>query len=259
MSKRKSIVIRTFRPKLAGLPVLSGWRQVFLHIDAQQSIQNRLPALFCFVCQKSPLPPSDSTPCINSEIVTSRAWAISSMLRNATFRSPRSIPPIYVRSNPHCAANASCEKPLAFRIARTCNPNRTSMSGFRSMQKLYGGVAYQSTDYEYRLPRNVYAQNTRGNIEEEVTSRKNDYRLSCYWRCGRTQPSHAEHPRRIYATCSTAAPRISPCFNRRKTWLASASGWNSVSACSGIWAASAKNSSASRRVKLATLRSTRSP
>lgn len=49
--------------------------------------------------------------------------------RNATLRSPRSIPPMYVRSSPHFVANDSCERPAFFRSSRTRRPNFWIMSG----------------------------------------------------------------------------------------------------------------------------------
>jgi hypothetical protein len=42
------------------------------------------------------------------------AWAMALMFFSATFRSPRSIPPIYVRSRPHRVAKDSWEKPGLF-------------------------------------------------------------------------------------------------------------------------------------------------
>ena len=59
----------------------------------------------------------------------SSAWAIRSMFRRARFRSPRSIPPMEVRSSSQATANASSDYPCALRRART--PNRTRMSGDR--------------------------------------------------------------------------------------------------------------------------------
>ena len=64
-----------------------------------------------------------------SESDSFRARATFSMFLRATLRSPRSIPPIYVRSSPHRSANASCDTPsrcatdeLVFRSERECRP-----------------------------------------------------------------------------------------------------------------------------------------
>lgn len=78
-----------------------------------------------------------------------RARAIASMLRRATFRFPRSIPLMYVRSRPHLSANASWESRTAFRRSRTRLPKRFRMSDEPVMRP--GSVVDdQSTDYASR-------------------------------------------------------------------------------------------------------------
>lgn len=46
------------------------------------------------------------------------------MFTKLIFLSPRSTPPIYVRSRPQASARASCEIPVVFRRARMRSPNR---------------------------------------------------------------------------------------------------------------------------------------
>jgi len=55
-----------------------------------------------------------------------RASAMREMLSTVTFRSPRSIFPMWERSSPAASANASCDNVFAFRAARTASPSRFS-------------------------------------------------------------------------------------------------------------------------------------
>ena len=47
------------------------------------------------------------SPCINSDSEILGVCAMISMFLSARFRSPRSMPPMYVRSKPHSAAKLS--------------------------------------------------------------------------------------------------------------------------------------------------------
>jgi len=46
----------------------------------------------------------------NSDSEIRKALAMFSTLTNATFRSPHSSPPMYVRSRPRISANSSCDR-----------------------------------------------------------------------------------------------------------------------------------------------------
>jgi hypothetical protein len=73
------------------------------------------------------------------------------MLTSATFRSPRSIPPMYVRSKSHRSANASWETPSLCLFCLTAFPNLTRMSSIYPCASSLGLTVYVSTDYEYHL------------------------------------------------------------------------------------------------------------
>jgi hypothetical protein len=68
------------------------------------------------------------SPFIISDNVRLSARAITAKFRRETFRSPRSIPPMYVRSSWQRCANPSCESPTRRRSSRTRSPNRARMS-----------------------------------------------------------------------------------------------------------------------------------
>ena len=65
------------------------------------------------------------TPSVNSEMVVPNAMAMVSTFRKPTFRLPRSIPLMYVRSRLHFAAKSSCENPNPVRFSRTRDPKRS--------------------------------------------------------------------------------------------------------------------------------------
>lgn len=66
--------------------------------------------------------PDLSMPATSSLTVISSAAAMCISVSTVMLRSPRSMPPIYVRCMPHAAANDSCEKPAASRRVRTRCP-----------------------------------------------------------------------------------------------------------------------------------------
>jgi hypothetical protein len=85
----------------------------------------------------------------NSESDSFNARAIFSTLTRATLRSPRSIPPMYVRSNSHRSANASWETPSLCLFCLTALPNLTRMSSIYPCASSLSLAVYVSTDYEY--------------------------------------------------------------------------------------------------------------
>ena len=91
----------------------------------------------------------NQTPRNSSDSDSSNAREIFSMLTSATFRSPRSIPPMYVRSNSHRSANASWDTPSLFRFCLTAFPNLTRMSSIYPCASSFSLTVYVSTDYKY--------------------------------------------------------------------------------------------------------------
>ena len=83
---------------------------------------------------------------------TFNARAIFSIFTSATFLSPRSIPPMYVRSSSHRSANASWETPSSCRTCLTVLPNLTRMSSiYLCASSLAFTVYVQKAGQEYGL------------------------------------------------------------------------------------------------------------
>jgi hypothetical protein len=59
----------------------------------------------------------------NSDKVTPKAFAIAAIFLSDGFRSPRSIPPRYVRCKPDLNASTSCDNPVVSRSCLTLLPN----------------------------------------------------------------------------------------------------------------------------------------
>jgi hypothetical protein len=63
------------------------------------------------------------------------ASASRTMFTSATFLSPRSAPPTYVRSMPALAASFSCERPARWRCSRRVSPKRLRISARERARK----------------------------------------------------------------------------------------------------------------------------
>jgi hypothetical protein len=130
---------RSCRPETRG----DTWRTVYSNIVMRHDKALNLVAMKNRIHVRALQTPRKSSV---REILNARA--IFSILMSDRFRSPRSIPPIYVRSNPHMSANSSCDTPILRRLPRTTLPNRSRTSTGVTMVFASYGVD-MSTDYKY--------------------------------------------------------------------------------------------------------------
>lgn len=100
----------------------------------------------------------------NMLIFTSNPPAKTLITCSVGFLTPRSIPLIYVRSNPHLSAKASWDRPDCSLSFLMWAPKRAWMLKVFIMPPKWRLDAYQTTDYESQIPYSVSISWTSPNI-----------------------------------------------------------------------------------------------